>query len=239
MSEILTFTIDEAVPLRDEVFAAQGIPAGAVVEQSVDELYRRALDLFARAADAAGIVLEMPRQEFASVYQGQGKNEPHTPVGDIINQADSLALFAVTVGQRIGRQIGELFRENDYALGCMLDSVASVSADVLAGAAESTFRSMLSSTNRLPPGCVVLRYSPGYCGWDISGQRKLFERLRPERIGISLSPECLMKPLKSVSGVIIAAQPEIHDFSPDYSFCTECLTRGCRERIRALHTKRA
>ena len=65
-------------------------------------------------------------------------------------------------------------------------------------------------------GIGVLRYSPGYCGWHISGQRRLFAHLRPERIGITLHDSYLMEPLKSVSGVLIAGAKEIHAFADTY-----------------------
>ena len=55
MNEILTFTADEVTPPRAAVFENQGIPAEAVVQEGVDELYRKALVLFVEAADCAGI----------------------------------------------------------------------------------------------------------------------------------------------------------------------------------------
>jgi hypothetical protein len=76
-----------------------------------------------------------------------------------------------------------------------------------------------------------LRYSPGYCGWHISGQRKLFDFLKPETIGISLRESHLMEPLKSVSGVVIVGPAGIHAFQDEYPFCERCKTHGCRERI--------
>ena len=60
----------------------------------------------------------------------------------------------------------------------------------------------------------VLRYSPGYCGWHVSGQINLFNTLTPEKIGITLGESCLMNPLKSVSGVLVAGPPNIHISTP-------------------------
>jgi hypothetical protein len=83
-----------------------------------------------------------------------------------------------------------------------------------------------------------LRYSPGYCGWHLSGQRALFAALQPEEIGITLRESMLMVPLKSMSGVIVAGLPAIHAFADDYPFCGECRTRGCRERIARVRQTR-
>ena len=45
-----------------------------------------------------------------------------------------------------------------------------------------------------------LPYSPGYCGWDIREQQKLFSLFPPQPCGITLSDSFLMSPVKSVSG---------------------------------------
>jgi hypothetical protein len=81
-----------------------------------------------------------------------------------------------------------------------------------------------------------MRYSPGYCGWHISGQKMLFQFLRPEEIGISLLESFLMKPLKSVTGVLIAGKKTVHVFKPEFPFCSECKDHSCQQRIKALFT---
>jgi hypothetical protein len=53
-------------------------------------------------------------------------------------------------------------------------------------------------------------------------------------IGISLNASALMKPLKSVSGVLVAADRESHDFDIEFDFCTGCAGQECRERIQSV-----
>ena len=43
-----------------------------------------------------------------------------------------------------------------------------------------------------------------------------------------------MSPIKSVSGVLVAGHPEIHDFENDFDFCFDCATWECRSRIASL-----
>lgn len=81
---------------------------------------------------------------------------------------------------------------------------------------------------------ATMLFSPGYCGWHVSGQKRLFESLRPDEIGIELSESFLMQPLKSVSGVIVVGPREIFDFDDAFSFCDECSTHSCRDRIRTV-----
>ena len=80
----------------------------------------------------------------------------------------------------------------------------------------------------------ILRYSPGYCGWNLTGQRALFTALGPEEIGIHLTESCLMEPVKSISGVAVIGPADIHGFTDDYSFCAACPTHDCRRRIKEL-----
>jgi hypothetical protein len=234
MSEIITFQRDAMAPARERVFENQGIPAGTTVQAETEALYTAAIGLLSSVGAPAGIILEVSQAEFERVYHGQGWNEPRTPVGDIYPQADSLALFAVTVGERISREIKERFAADDFALACMLDSAASVAADDLAERAKTHFLESLAKQGRTTPETGALTYSPGYCGWHITGQERLFEALQPEQIGITLSETFLMQPMKSVSGVVLAGPRKIHDFRNNYPFCSMCETQGCRARIRGL-----
>lgn len=242
MNATLTFSADEIAPAAETIYGLQGIPSTAPISDRVDGLYVKSLDCFRSTVDARGIVEAISKTEFERVYEGEGRNEADTPVGDIIPRADYLALFAVTLGPRISVEIGERFRANDLALASMLDSVASAAADrtadILQDRYEKSLRRHMGETiaKSLQPknSLRVLRYSPGYCGWHISGQGKLFDYLRTERIGLSLRTSFLMNPLKSISGVLVAGPKEIHEFPDTYDFCSRCDTRGCRERIQSL-----
>ena len=234
MNTILKFSSVEILPAQVEVLKNQGIAPGDRVSPTIEALTREAFTLFESVAEPAGVVQEITHAEFEAVFLGEQRNEERTPVGDISPRADHLALFAVTLGPEIVREIDRRFKANDLALGAMLDSVASAGADQLAHFVERKFAEKLREEGRSLAETRVLRYSPGYCGWHISGQRALFAALQPERIGIQLRDSFLMEPLKSVSGVLIAGSAEIHNFRMAYRYCEECSTRGCRERIRTL-----
>jgi hypothetical protein len=200
----------------------------------LDDLYHAAVRLLADSGEPAAVIGEISIDQFAAVYDGEGMNEFQTPVGDIFRLASDLAVFCVTLGATIGDEIKRRFSANDFAVASMLDAVASVAADTAADRVEAHFRSRLQEQGRLPGDTKVLRYSPGYCGWHISGQGRLFDFLTPERIGVSLTETFLMRPLKSISGVLIAAPLEVHAFRNNYGFCHYCESQGCRQRIRAL-----
>jgi hypothetical protein len=237
MDAILTFSIEEAMPDRDEVLEHQGIPAGLAVPERIDRIFEAACAILSRIVAPTGIANEISIPEFAAVYEGEGLNERPTPVGDIFRHADHLALFAVTLGDAVNREIDRRFRADDFAVGGMLDSAASVAADTLAGALQRRYVDELIASGRLQASDGVMRYSPGYCGWHLSGQRRVFEFLRPDRIGITLRDSYLMQPLKSVSGVMIGGRKRIHVFKDAYPFCDDCDSHGCRGRLRALFAR--
>lgn len=234
MREIIDIPIDEIKPERDKVFATQGIAAGSKMPDEVEKLFRRAVDLLLGSSEPKGVISGISTSEFAAVYKGEGLNENSTPLEDIFGKADHLSLFAVTLGARVTEKIDDLFKRNEFALGSMLDSAASASADRTADRLENRFLNLLSKEGRITPSKGILRFSPGYCGWHMSGQKKLFEFLRPEEIGIELLDSYLMKPLKSISGVLVVGEKEIFNFEGSYHFCSQCTARSCRERITTL-----
>ena len=234
MIETVTFQTEHVAPQPDAVLENQGIPAGSVVPGEIEVLCTTALKLLAQSAAPAAILADIPQADFAAVYHGEGRNEPSTPVGDILGRAEHLALFAATLGEPISREIKNRFRANDFALGYMLDSAASAATEKMVELLERRFHEALSGKGQSSPDTGVLAYSPGYCGWHISGQKALFDFLHPGRIGVSLRESFLMQPLKSVSGVLMAGPAQLHDIPNSYTFCTRCKARGCRARIRAL-----
>lgn len=229
------FTATEVAPDRDAVLEHQGIPVGTSVKDHIEELYQQAVELLAETISPAGIMCDISAEDFAGVYEGDGRNDGKTPVGDMFARADHLALFVVTLGERTCSEITERFAANDFAIACMLDAAASIAADQLAETIEGRFGQELADRGWTPDHGGVLRYSPGYCGWHISGQKKLFEFLDPGKIGVTLRDSFLMEPLKSVSGVIIAGPREIHKFPINFGFCKQCKTRSCRQRLRELY----
>ncbi|MGA2383712.1 MAG: vitamin B12 dependent-methionine synthase activation domain-containing protein [Gemmatimonadales bacterium] len=238
MTALLEVRAADVAPDRDAVLERLGIPASVGLSERAEPLYAAAAEILAGSAAPAGVLADISAAEFKAVYDGEGRNAPYSPVSDVCGRAEHLALFAVTLGEQPSLELNHLFTAGDFALGYVLDAMASVAADGLAELAEQRFAALLQGRGWMPSDGAALRYSPGYCGWDVTGQRKLFAFLKPERIGITLTESCLMKPLKSVSGVIIAGPRAIHRIRPTYDFCERCEERTCTGRLRALATAR-
>ena len=237
MDLIMQLNVSDIMPEKKAVLRNQGIPEGVPIQARIQSLAADALDEFTAGAQPVGISLELSIKECEAIFKGEGNNAKDTPIEHIFPQADNLALYALTMGSEVSIKIEKLFKDNEFALGSMLDSVASLAADKAVEVYEEYFFDELSERNLTTPDTRVLSYSPGYCGWHISGQKKLFQYLEPEKIGISLNDSFLMIPLKSVTGLLVAGKKEIHIFNEGaYDFCTTCKDRTCKERMRRLLT---
>jgi hypothetical protein len=184
---------------------------------------------FLETAAPRGVFKEIDADEFEAVYRGRGDNDEPSPVQEVAAGSQFLALFAVTLGEAVSSRIRDLFAARELAEGYLLDQIASFTADALAQASARRFEAAVGA-----PGLAVLPYSPGYCGWAVSGQHALFGRLRPDEIGITVNDSALMQPVKSVSGVLIAAPVAVHTFEPRFACCAACTTMECSERIASL-----
>lgn len=234
MKRIVNISIDKIKPDPAGVFELQGIPAGTQPPDRVKVLYDSAEALFYKMAAPIGIMTDISIDEFADIYPGNGLNEPDTPLEHIYPQADYLALFAFTLGAEISREIENQYKNKNLAMAYMLDSAASYSADKAAEVGQRIFLDRLLSKGKADESTRVLLYSPGYCGWHVSGQGKFFDFLKPQEIGITLNESFLMIPLKSISGVLVAGKADIHRFTNNYPFCAFCQNRNCRERMKFL-----
>jgi len=144
-------------------------------------------------------------------------------IGEYLQQADRVAVFAVTVGKEISH-LAESAAKNDDALSAwVIDAVGSWAVESAADALMLHIRRHLQEGQEL-----TLRYSPGYCGMDIAEQRKLFHLVQADSVDVTLMPSMLMHPLKSISGLVGLAPKEAvsHYRSP----CDVCPRTGCHIR---------
>lgn len=220
----------EIMPSRDALLSFESAEKTAA-QGKLARLIDTAKSVFMTKASPVGMAQEVSQEAFQPIFEGEGLNENPAPLRPVLSHAERLSLFAITLGPEVSRAIEKLFAENDFALGYVLDHLASRACEK----AVRTLEGMAVSEN---PTWATLSYSPGYCGWHITAQRRLFETLKPSQIGISLNESCLMVPLKSVSGVLASGPKEIHQLGGGYSVCQSCRYPTCRERMKSLSLSR-
>jgi hypothetical protein len=230
MFEFVEIEVDKIIPSIEDILRSQGIPRGSIIKDSIKNLIEESLSLFLSETYPSCLIKEISINNFDEIFAAEGTNEEEAPLKTIYPQADNLVLFALTMGSGVSERIMELFNCNDFALGSMLDTVASLAADKSVDFLETYVQKKLTKKKMTKNSGMVLSYSPGYCGWNISAQKKLFLYLHPEQIGITLNESCLMTPLKSISGVLINGNKNIHNFENSFGFCSSCKAQSCLER---------
>jgi len=115
-----------------------------------------------------------------------------------LKKSESVAVFLCTAGEKISDLSRKYMYKKDFLKGYIYDIAGSEIVEAAADIMQEKLSVAVGNENK----SVTNRFSPGYCGWNVSEQHKLF-RLIPENFcGIKLTGSALMDPIKSVSGVI-------------------------------------
>lgn len=215
----------------DEMLKEEKISApGSEIPPQVKELIEEARSLYLEHADPKGVMADISIDEFSGIFDSSGLNDSDPVLENIYPEADHLSLFVLTSGPDVCKKIEWLSQNDDMAAGYMLDIITSLATDNLVSEIETLIQK--NKQTEYGDDLRTLSYSPGYCGWHLSVQKPLFDYLRPEDIGVTLSDSFLMSPLKTVSGVLVSGYKNMHYFSEcSFEYCKECATISCRERM--------
>lgn len=141
-----------------------------------------------------------------------------------IKNSEEIAFFICTAGENLSEKSRKSMKNNDLLKGYIYDVVGSEIVEAAADRIQEELRKKAISENKN----ITNRFSPGYCGWDVSEQHSLFRFFPGNFCGITLSESALMSPVKSVSGIIGIGR-EVR-FSP-YQ-CKACDDKNCIYRNR-------
>lgn len=145
------------------------------------------------------------------------------PIGDFLGGAQRVAVFLATAGPEVVRMAAEAFAARDRLGGLIYDALGSHLADAVVERIQDDLRGCIG-----PEEALTLPYSPGYCGIPLSQQRTLFRLVDAGRIGVELLPTLIMKPVKSVSGLVGIGPSEA--VAARGNPCDRCPLLDCRMR---------
>jgi hypothetical protein len=144
-----------------------------------------------------------------------------------IRKSDSIAVFLCTAGEEIGKWSKEAMKERDILKGYIYDVVGSEIVEAAADIMQNELEKSLISSGKK----ITNRYSPGYCGWDVVEQHKLFRLIPDNFCGIRLTESALMDPVKSVSGIIGIGENVRHNpYTCNMCDLKNCIYRKIREK---------
>jgi hypothetical protein len=115
-----------------------------------------------------------------------------------LQKSEACVLFACTIGQRFDEWIRELFRKEETMAGFIADTIGSIAVEAAADIMEKDLTRLAEMGGQK----LSNRLSPGYCGWNVEEQHKLFSFLPQRFSGVELNSSAQMRPIKSVSGII-------------------------------------
>ena len=133
--------------------------------------------------------------------------------------AEYYAIFAVTLGEEFDHYSNQLKQKGDVVNVFVADSIGSV----LAEACVSFLKDRLELESSSKKMKITNSYSPGYCDWRLSEQKKIFQLLSAINTKIDLTDSCLMIPIKSVTGIIAVGK----DVKKKFYSCDICKMKGC------------
>ncbi|GEM_PF-156518 len=229
----------DVLPTPAEACAAAGYPEGGAPPYFLGVAEAAIAEAGTLAAPRAGYVLVAapPRSAAGPLSPSRrvALDGASLSTGAVIAEelagAEAAAVFLCGLGSGPEDRVRALMEADDGPEAFIMDAVASLMAE---RAAERVHAAVAAAALSSGWG-VTERYSPGYCGWPVSDQRSLFSLLPPGALGIELTESSLMRPVKSVSG-IIGAGPGLA--RRGYR-CDVCGRKDCTYRNKTLESKHA
>ena len=155
---------------------------------------------------------------------------PAFDMGNIIlrqlSGSEAYALFMCTAGEEFEAFHQRLKTEGDMVRVFIADALGSVIAEKCADQMELKLQESIDKLGWKHTN----RFSPGYCGWHVSEQQRLFPLFNGHTCGITLTDSSLMVPIKSVSGIIGLGR-EVRRL--DYT-CGLCDFKQCYKRKKKI-----
>ena len=139
-----------------------------------------------------------------------------------LKNAEKIVCFVGTIGSGVEHEIKRLLGKQKLADAYILDAMASVAVENMIDRFQDLMENRFDEEDRT----VTFRFSPGYCDWPVTQQKKLFNIFDTKEINVELLDSCLMKPRKSVSGVFGITPQESESYNP----CRDCPTHSCESR---------
>jgi hypothetical protein len=139
-----------------------------------------------------------------------------------LKDAEKIVCFVGTIGAGVENEIKRLMGKQKLADAYILDAMASVAVEDMI----DRFQDLMETRFNAEDSTVTLRFSPGYCDWPVTQQKKLFNIFDPKQLDVELMDSCLMKPRKSISGVFGVTPQNSVSYNP----CGDCPIRNCDSR---------
>lgn len=219
--------VDEPID-RNEILRYLGYPEGVTPNQRIAGMLDGWIEQASRIAAPRAVYRVLPvvdkDRKSLRVETAAGFTEFRGAIGEFLGSSLSIAVFIATAGPQVERLASTLLREQDDLGAMVLNAVGAERAEAAEAVVLRQLREMAGPAGLAP----TLPYSPGYCGMKLVEQRKLFSLFDTQWVGVTLTPDCLMQPIKSVSGLVgLGLAADVVNFG---SPCDRCEHHNCNMR---------
>jgi len=171
----------------------------------------------------SGVIRDIKSVQGSSVVIEGSVTFQSKVIAQLLEQCEKVAVFLVTIGNHLEETVRQMAEDGLILQATVLDAIGSVAAETVADFVQGRVGELAQAQGL----CVSLRFSPGYCDWDIEEQKMVFQAVGRDSTGIHLTEDCLMLPCKSISGVIgIGPCNSVEYYNP----CQTCHKYDCPSR---------
>lgn len=119
-------------------------------------------------------------------------------VSYVLSDCKWAVIYLATIGSALDEEMSRLMEKGEMSEATILDAVGTEAvAQTL-----YKFRDVIKGIAQVNHSQATVQYAPGYCDWDVTQQRVLFQAIDSDSVGVQLTESCFMIPHKSVSGII-------------------------------------
>ncbi len=119
-------------------------------------------------------------------------------LSNLLKNSIEVVLMASTVGKEITDKIHSEVESGDASVGVILDSVASQTADAALNWMVDFINKLIRREGKT---LTRTRYSPGYGDLPLINQKKIFDTLGLEKLGLEITERYMLIPEKSVIAI--------------------------------------
>ena len=220
-AEMIDIGIDRAGVCRYLGYRSGDTPSAGIASL-IDDCIEKSFPLIQSAFSY--VVRDVKSVEGRVSFLDDGSSFQSDVIARLLEHCDKVAVYVLTVGNQL-EEMGSALAEDGFILEAyVLDSIGSSATEKLAEAVQQRIAKE-AAAQRL---CISRRFSPGYCDWHISQQSMIFQLVEGDSVGVHLTPDYLMLPRKSSSGIIGMGRCDgnVETYNP----CVTCRKQRCPGR---------
>ncbi len=193
--EMLDLSIERADVCRSLGYRSTDAPSASIAAL-IDDCIAKSLPLL--QPTFSHVIREVRSVDGRISLLDDGSRFESEVVARLLEQCDEVAVYVSTIGSHIEEMSSALAEDGYITESYVVDSIGSSATEKLAEAVQKKIAEEASAIGL----CVSRRFSPGYCDWSIAQQSVVFSIAAGDTAGVRLTPDCVMVPRKSSSGII-------------------------------------